>query len=60
MTGTFADAPVATQLRALAGQLRHDAVLTNLDTPETAGCRLRHYAELLDQAAAALTTQETP
>ncbi|BDB62334.1 hypothetical protein [Rhodococcus sp. RDE2] len=58
MSDTFANAPAEVQLRALAGQLRHDATLTELDTPETAARRLRHYADLLDQVRATIE-QET-
>lgn len=58
MSDPFANAPAEVQLRALAGQLRHDATLTELDTPETAARRLRRYADLLDQVRATIE-QET-
>ncbi|WP_418346214.1 hypothetical protein [Rhodococcus pyridinivorans] len=58
MSDTFATAPADVQLRALAGQLRYDATLTDLDTPETAAQRLRRYADLLDQVRATIE-QET-
>ncbi|WP_072814254.1 hypothetical protein [Rhodococcus zopfii] len=60
MTAAFTTAPADAQLRALAGQLRHDATMTSLDTVDGAAARMRRYAELLDQVAATLTDQETP
>lgn len=49
MSDAFAAASPDVQIRALIGQLRHDATMTDLDTPESAARRLQSYADRLDQ-----------